>query len=705
MIINRAADPAVSPVPPRPAFEPLSLADQADLAEFAKGLAYYQAGRWHEDRWRTFRLRFGIYEQRQPGRFMVRAKIPGGRLSFRQAHAIAGASRDHTGGDIHATTRQDVQFYNVRLDDLPDLLGALHQGGVTTREASGSTFRNVTACPLAGICPNERVDAAEVAERLSGTWLRHSLVQHMPRKVKTSVSGCERDCGLTRIDDLGFIATRLGGRNGFRVVAGGGLGAQPHNAVQVFDFVTEEDLPLVQEALARLHHRHSNRANRNRSRIKFLVDKFGAEGFAGKLREMFAEVGALGCPDGTPSSWRPLAWRTGPLGDEAPGQIDAARLRGNIEQKDGRFAVVVEVPLGWLGSSSLDALTDLAERAGASGFVLTRDQNILARDLPADAVAGLQADVAALGFHAGGEARALGDVAACPGTSTCPIGITASKLLAKDLLASGGDFAGLPDVRVRVSGCQNSCGHHHIADIGLQGVAKKIDGGHAPHYRLHIGGRDPAGPVTGPVIPAHQAKPALKALLAALAEGRRDGESVFTWASRIGPDGIREILAFLPAPSAGDGIAWHTDVGEQDPFMPPATAAGECGAAAVVAEFLDDLAVVALQDMRRAMAAGDTGTAVKAGRRALTLPARRLLTVTGAEAAPGEELAAVRDGWDHDAELLAALDRAVTATEAFASDGDGPAVAALGAWRDAANRVIEDILDGVAGYLARAAAE
>ena len=215
------------------------------------------------------------------------------------------------------------------------------------------------------------------------------------------------------------------------------------------------------------------------------------------------------------SSRRPLAWREG-----AAVETDVAPLRGPIEQSDGRYAVVVEVPLGCIGANRLQALTGLAEGAGASGLVLTRDQNILVRDLAGETVAGFQSGVVAFGLDASGEDRPLGDVVACPGISTCAIGITASSALAADFISSRDAFGGLANVRLRISGCHNSCAQHHVADIGLHGVAKKIDGKNAPHYRIHVGGAGPAGAVAGPVIPAHQAKPAIKALLEALAAGR-----------------------------------------------------------------------------------------------------------------------------------------------------------------------------------------
>ncbi|MFC1674082.1 nitrite/sulfite reductase, partial [Pseudomonadota bacterium] len=204
-----------------------------DLNEFHAALTHFTEGRWHLDRWKTLRLRYGIYEQRQSGQHMVRAKVPGGRLTLDQARAISDANTAHAGGDIHITTRQGIQLYFVGQAKLPGLLESLSEGGVTTREASGNTFRAITACPHAGFCGSELTDAATVAQQLTKRWLRDPLVQHMPRKFKSTVSGCGQDCGLARIDDLGLIATERDGEFGFRVLAAGGLGIAPAKAIEV----------------------------------------------------------------------------------------------------------------------------------------------------------------------------------------------------------------------------------------------------------------------------------------------------------------------------------------------------------------------------------------------------------------------------------------------------------------------------------------
>ena len=671
------------------------LASKDDSAQFRDGIGRYIGGDWHDDRWKTFRLRFGIYEQRQAGEHMMRLKLPGGRVSLDQARTIARANAAHGGGDIHITTRQGVQLYFIPLKGLAPLVETLNQGGVTTREASGNTFRAVTACPKAGFCGAEHVDAAETAGALTRAWLRHPLTQHMPRKFKTTVSGCAQDCGLSSIDDLGFIATERDGKKGFRVVVGGGLGIAPTYATEVFDFVAEDALPAVQEAVARVHVAHSSRSNKNRSRIKFLVKTFGAEDFIRLVHEQYAEIQAY-----ARRPWSGVQW------SEGADEVGALRLRGIIDQGASRPSVGVEVPLGWLTSVQLQKLADLAEHAGGRELRLTRDQNIVAVGLDPARIEAFIKGVRNAGLDASGRAHALDSLVSCPGTYTCAIGITDSHALAESLIDAGPEFDGLPSLKVRVSGCHNSCGHHHIADIGFHGIAKKIGGKPAPHYQLHLGGSADNHAIAGPFVPAKRAKKALRLLLEAIKADKQDGESVRDWAERLGADAIEDILAPALKGVEQDAATLRFDIADDKIFVPPATSTGECAAGAVVAEHLSDLARVARQDAVRADKVGHRKQAEVHVREALVLPAQRLLVISGGNAVQEAEalFAAVRQTWPNNAALLAALDQALAAEQAVLGGGDiADSLAALQAWQAAADGEVERLLTAIPGFLAGAA--
>ena len=682
-------------------FDPQSLASNNDIEDFRAGIAHYIAGDWSEERWKTFRLRYGIYEQRQAGEHIMRVKQPGGRLSFAQARTIARANSQFGGGDIHITTRQGVQLYFITLKNLAPLIEQLNRGGASTREASGNTLRAITACPKSGFCGAEQVDAAATAGVLTRAWLRHPLTQHMPRKFKTTVSGCAHDCAMSAIDDLGFIATEKDGRKGFRVTVGGGLGNVPNQAVEIFEFVEPHDLPAVQEAVARIHVDHSTRENKNRARIKFLLKNFGTDEFKRLIHERFALIRTYQRRD-----WPELDWRD--TGTDVGTDAGDFRLRGAIEQPDGYRAVGIEVPLGWLTSAQLEKLADLAEAAGATELRLTRDQNIVALGLDADAVAGFVTAVRNLGLDASGREHALDSLVSCPGTYTCAIGITDSHALAESLLDAGPEFSGLPALKVRVSGCHNSCGHHHIADIGFHAVAKKIGGKPAPHYQLHLGGSPAQHGITGPFIPAKRVKKALLLVLNAIKDGQGEGESVRAWAERIGADGVKAILAPVLKDPQGEGEAagLRLDIASDTLFVPPATSTGECAAGAMVAEHLSDLARVARQDIVRAERDGNREQVLVHVREALVLPSQRLMVISGGnEAQPDADLfAAVRAQWPHNETLQDALETALAAEDAVHNGGQGEdALAALKAWSLAADAEVERILSAVPAFLRGAA--
>ncbi|MEG3618103.1 nitrite/sulfite reductase [Magnetovibrio sp. PR-2] len=675
-------------------FSEQTLSSVDDISEFRKGISSYIAGDWHDDRWKTFRLRFGIYEQRQAGEHMMRIKQPGGRLSFAQARTIARANAAHGGGDVHITTRQGIQLYFIALKNLTPLIEGLNLGGVSTREASGNTFRAVTACPKAGFCGAELTDAATAADQLARAWLRHPLTQHMPRKFKTTVSGCEQDCGLSTIDDLGFIATDRDSEQGFRVTVGGGLGTHPTKSIDVFDFVTEDALPAVQEAVARVHVAHSSRINKNKARTKFLVKRFGAEEFVRLVKEQFNAI-----RDFERRQWAELDWsQARDAGD--------LRLRGAIDQPNGGVAVGVEVPLGWLTSGQLEQLADLAEKAGADELRLTRDQNIVVVGLDKAAVEPFIDNVKNIGLDASGRKHAMDNLVSCPGTYTCAIGITDSHSLAESLLDAEPEFAGLPAVKLRISGCHNSCGHHHIADIGLHGVAKKISGKPAPHYQVHLGGTAEQHGILGPVFPAAHAKKAIRLLLEGYKVGRMDNETVRAWAERLGKEGIERLLAPVLTNLEAKAEQLRFDIGDDKIFVPPATATGECAAGAVVAEHLSDLARVARQDIVRAEQVGNREQALIHVDEALKLPAQRLLVISGGNEDQTLDalIAHIRDQWSHDEGLLSALNEAISAKDA-AQQGKEPATASstLRGWAKAVDHEVERILSAIPGFLAGAA--
>ena len=644
-----------------------------DLDEYRQGLARALSGEWDDERWTAYRVRFGVYGQRQAGVQMVRIKIPGGIVPVGWLKTLAEINRAFAVGPAHITTRQDFQIYHVPLERTAELLEALYINGITTREACGNTLRNMNSCALAGACPRELVDAGQVASQLARSFLRHPLVQHMPRKLKVTVSGCATDCATTSIHDFGLIAVVKDGAPGFRVFAGGGLGGAPHPAALVLDFITEDQIPAALEATVRLHQRFSDRVNRNAARIKFVNKRFGPEKFAQLLREEFDRLQGLG-----QRPWPKLRWRT-------PTDAPVARTpTGIVPDHDGANAVVVYVPLGIVSSDQLRALHDIAVAAGVGELRNTRDQNIAFMGVPSAKIDRLVAEVKAIGFDVPDAVDDVPDVISCPGTTTCRIGITSSQSFARTLEEGLKTDAAGRRVAVHVSGCQNSCGLHHIADIGLHGMGKKIDGRQAPHYQLHLGGDARTGTIglPGPIVPARLADQAVALVRSGWLAGRGPGETIRAWAERLGKAGFARLLAPIDGSDA-DGL--FVDWGQSEDWVSPGLARGDCAAPFAFDEGLADLADDGLIFLDRVLAAGRQAEAFAAGDAAALFAVRRLLLLRGQPApddiTPPVAFAALRGSWSDAAPVLAALD----AVESRRGAGDP------GAFREAVAVLIDTV--------------
>lgn len=654
------------------------LVSPQDLAEFQAGLDEHRAGTLVGDRWTGFRVRHGVYGQRQAGMHMLRLRIPGGIVTPAWLRVVAAANRVSGDAAVRITTRQDFQLYSVPLDKTTQVLKVLHEGGVPTREAGGNTLRNATACAFSGACPAELVDAGRVAQRLSSLWLRHPLGQNMPRKVKISVSGCASDCALGLYQDLALVATGRDGRHGFRVIGAGGLGAQPMPGIELLPFVEEHELGAVIEAVMRVHHAHSDRRNRNGSRLKFLVRRLGAAELQRLVGEAFQAARPL-----PQRPWRPLNWRR-PDGEGPP-------VAGRFRQPDGRVGLIAAPPLGLLGSDQLDALAELVEQAGLPELRLLPTQRLFFAGLSPRAAEVLAEALGKLGLAVPAEGEALPDVVSCTGTAECPIGITNSRALAADIMERGA--AG--PYKVRVSGCHNSCGQHHLGDIGLHGMAKRTDGRAGPRYQIHIGG-DASRPdglaIAGPVVNARQATLAVSLLAKALSETLGEGESVRDWALRQGEAGLARVLA--PALDVPVGEGDFVDVGDVLTFAPPAQTKGDCAAPFNSDAFLSDLSRDSVELIERSLQAGLTGEALRAAGRVLALAGRRLLARQGEEMeheTPEPVALRLRQAMTHLPSLLSALDEAEAALEAEPS-----------AWRAAATRWLDAVERALPGALPQA---
>jgi sulfite reductase (ferredoxin) len=545
---------------------------------------------------------------------MQRIKIPYGGLSPEQLETLAALSEEYSDAILHVTTRQDFQLHYVHIEDTPDLMRRLAAVGITTREACGNSVRNVTACPLAGTCRSESFDVSPYASALMHFLLGHPDVQDFGRKFKPAFSGCEHEaCGLVQMHDAGFVARVENGKRGFKVVVGGGLGAVPHQAKVLSEFTPEEEfLPQIQ-AVARVFARLGEKKNRGRARIKFLIAKLGIDEFRRLVRPAAAPAPGAG-PDG----------------------FDAWRATNVTRQRQEGYAVAtVNLPLGDLTADQARALVDIARQYVGDNLRTTVEQNIVLRfvaeaDLPA-----LYAELATVGLGAPG-AGTIVDVTACPGTDTCKLGIASSRGLAGELRQRlAAKSASLPqaiqDLRVKISGCFNSCGQHHVADIGFYGNSRKVDNRTAPHFQVILGGQwtENAGSygLAMGSVPSKAVPDTVEALTDAYAQGRENDERFQDWTARVGKRNVREIIKpFMKVPPHAEDPTFYVDWSDAREFTVGDLGVGEC-AGEVVSLFGIEVVKAESQafDAQVALEEGDAEEAEDLAWRAMLSAARALV--------------------------------------------------------------------------------
>ena len=578
----------------------LAAEQDRDIARFEVAIAQYLAGEIGEDVFRVMRLNNGIYGQRQGGtNQMVRIKLPAGTITPEQLDAMAQIGEEFSRGWGHITTRQNVQFHYVELTRVPDVMRRIAVVGLTSREACGDTVRNVMACHLAGACPHEHLDVTPWAEAAFEHFVRNPLGQRLPRKFKINFSGCSTDCGQAMFNDAGVIAaTRTGDdgtvETGFRVYLAGGLGATPHPALVLEEFTTREELLPTIEAILRVFDQTGNRDNKLRARMKWVIDQLGIDEVRRRVLKVRHTLPASSSwPGGVP----PIVQAAGdaPAGRAATGDVSAVgqgALNGvavSLTPRDpyqrwvatsvirgaanGTVSAVAYAALGDVTSAQFRALASI-QRELRADVRLSNRQNVVFRGLTEGQLPVLHARLEVIGMARPG-AELSRDVVACPGADTCNIAVTQSRGLAaaigEELEAEG--LAEVGGVRINISGCTNSCGQHHIADIGFFGAERRAHGQSAPGYQMLLGGYVGEEQIhfgdKALRLPAKNAPRAAAAVIRRFNDERAAGEAFRSWMDRVGgASAIAKELQYLDLfPTPADAPEYYVDYGEQAPFV------------------------------------------------------------------------------------------------------------------------------------------
>ncbi len=549
------------PIPAR-----LRFGDEADVDKYLVQLEKFEAGEIPSDVWRQQCRLNGVYDQRQEQVSMIRVKIPGGILTPALLDGLAYVADKWGRGKGHVTTRQNVQFHFVPDEEVPELLRYLAAAGLTTREACGHSVRNFTSCVRSGVSADEPFDVTPYMEALAAYFLRKPFSVGMPRKFKPSIGGCcGTDCSQAFINDLGFLAKVQDGVPGFRVLAGGGLSTLRRSALTVEEFVPAGELLEAAEAVVHVFHRIGNRQNLAKARIKWAIDKIGPEAF---IREYHVERDKIraegGRPFELPAQPRPPALRSAlPQVIESQPGFDAWAGDSVHAQKQRGFSLVqLRLVLGDLSAAQLRELGRLATEYGEGEVRLTNDQDVVLRYVPTWRLPLLHAELITAGLARAGAGTIL-DVTSCPGASSCGMSVTQSRGLARllgDTLEARPDIvARARDLTIKISGCPNSCGQHHVAGLGFQGGMRKVGGRAVAQYILYVGGGiGPDGARFARMvtkIPVRRLPIALDRLTALYASSHTPGERADAFFARVALETVRATLAGLDEMSVDDATA------------------------------------------------------------------------------------------------------------------------------------------------------
>jgi sulfite reductase (NADPH) hemoprotein beta-component len=597
----------------------LSFANDAEIDEFVATLEKYERGEITPDQWRAYRLVRGTYGQRQAeDAQMLRIKIPQGLLTADHLDVLATIGERYSRGFGHITTRQNIQFHFVKLHDVEPAMRLLADAGITTREACGNSVRNITACPYAGVAADERFDVTPYAEALTRYLLRQPISSTLPRKFKIAFEGCPDDHALTGINDLGFYAL-LGpdGSRGFRVTAGGGTAILCASATVIHEFLPVSEIFRVAQAVLRVFKKFGDYKHKQRNRMKFMIRELGWARWreeyerelnwcrlSGEVPTLEIEPASLeSAPDwvkdGSPSVGH-IASRVatqklaGPgivptvvpllqAGDELYARWRVTNVRA--QKQFGYLMATVSVPLGDLTSAQMRILGELARAYGDGTVRVTPDQNLLFRWINACDVRQLYKRVAAAGLGLS-EAGNVADVASCPGAESCRLAVTQSRglgrLLEDQLRARPDLVAKADDMRIKISGCPNGCGQHHIATLGFQGSVRRVQGRAVPQYFVMVGGGvSEHGARFGRLaakVPARRLPQVVERLVELYAHEKRTNESATDFFGRVEVERVRLALVpleqFKPEDAAPED---YIDLAEAGEFA-PVVMDGECSA-------------------------------------------------------------------------------------------------------------------------------
>ena len=487
---------------------------EKDIIELEKKIRQFKKGTLHEDSFRSLRLARGVYGQRQQGVQMIRIKIPFGKITPKQLRRISKVADKYSTGNLHVTTRQDIQIHYVSLDKTPQLWAELEKDDITLREACGNTVRNITASALAGVDKNEPFDVSPYALATFEYFLRNPIGQDLGRKLKFAFSSSDEDTAFTFIHDLGFIPKIIvkNGKEirGFKVVVAGGLGAVPSLAQTFTEFLPVNQIIPTTEAIIRVFDREGERTNRNKARMKYLLKSIGMIDFKKLVEEerISLKVKEFEINLDRFQDLGEKEYKSAPKVKEYKKEIFSRWKASNVvaQKQKGFFAVKIKLQTGDISTATARKLAKLVDGYCSDDMRLTIGQGIILKYVREEHFEYIFQELNALGLANPG-ADSTADITTCPGTDTCNLGISNStgitKVLEDLIITEYPDFIYNHDIKIKISGCMNACGQHSLANIGFHGSSIRTNGLIAPALQVLLGGgtlRNGNGRVSDKVI-------------------------------------------------------------------------------------------------------------------------------------------------------------------------------------------------------------
>jgi len=565
---------------------------EREFDDFDNEADQFLAGQKEELEFIPFRLKQGVYGQRQPDVQMIRVKLPFGGVSPDQMDAFASVVEKYAPlVKGHITTRQNIQIHHVPLRDAEKLLREIGEAGLSSREGCGNTMRNVTGDPWAGVHPDEVFDPTPYAGAYVRYFVRHPTTQLMPRKFKAAFTGSDEDRAITGIHDIGLIARERDGVKGFEIRIGGGTAIMPRIAPTLYEFVEADngDYLKVAEAVLRIFDRQDwLRVNRARARIKVLVDKIGIDALREQVEEEL-EGEWVGEREFGPELVERLSFdddeeARAPEAPLSPASPNGDRssfdrfLAGNVQaqRQQGFSTVEVKVDRGDLTPEQFRGLAQIMREFSGGNARSTVQQNFVLRWVRDESLYDVWQRLVALGLGEAG-AREISDVVSCPGTDSCKLGITSSMGLNR-AIKERIDSMQIEDeltkkIHIKMSGCPNGCGQHHIGTIGFYGASLKVGGRQMPAYIPHVGGNYEGGEVVFGTrlksrLPAKRVPEAVERWLRLYEAEREEGEVFNAFAARAGAGRFEEEVKdlTLPAEFSLETMQQFIDWSRQSPY-------------------------------------------------------------------------------------------------------------------------------------------